>query len=116
AIRQKEDPEDVVQSALASFFLRQASRPFALLTEQHLWAVLTCITLRKCGHRVEHYLAKRRDVTREAGPPSSANDDSTPSSLALARDPSPSEAAVLSDTVRELLRGLDDREQTIVTM
>src|SRR5262249_59990485 len=70
AICQKEDPEDVVQSALASFFLRQASRPFALLTRQHLWAVLTCITLRKCGHRVEHYLAQRRDVSREAPPAS----------------------------------------------
>jgi RNA polymerase sigma-70 factor (ECF subfamily) len=115
-IRKKEDPEDVVQSALASFFLRQATRPFALLTEQHLWAVLTCITLRKCGHRVEHYLAQKRDVNLEVSPPVSSPDDSAASYLALARDPSPSEAAVLSDTVGELLRGLDEREQRIVRM
>src|SRR5437870_434016 len=54
-LRQKLDPEDVVQSVFRSFFSRQAGGQFDLDDWDGVWALLTLITLRKCGHRVEHF-------------------------------------------------------------
>src|SRR5438874_2331648 len=68
-LRQKVDPEDVVQSAFKSFFLRHAEAPFELADWGGLWALLVVLTLRKCGHRAEHFRAARRDVRREGTPP-----------------------------------------------
>src|SRR5437660_1853163 len=70
---QKEDPEDVVQSVFRSFFHRHAEGRLDLRNWDSLWALLTLITLRKCGHRVEYFLAECRDVHREVSfqPPSS---------------------------------------------
>src|SRR5207302_11053184 len=70
-IRSKVDPEDVVQSAFRSFFLRQANGRIDLDDWDGLWTMLTVITVRKCGHRLEQLQAARRDVRREvalAGP------------------------------------------------
>src|SRR5262249_15935377 len=111
---QKEDPEDVVQSALASFFRRQVSDPFQLTTWDSLCGLLATIPLRKCGHHVEYYLAKCRDFRREAAAPDTSPDDSTLPWQAIARDPTPSEAAVLRDTLAQLLEEMDQRERDVV--
>src|SRR5262245_20679886 len=113
-VLQKEGAEDVAQSALKSFFLRHAEGQFEIHSWESLWGLLARITLRKCGHRVEHYRAARRDVRREAGTPEAA--DPGDPWAALARDPSPAEAAVFADVLRQLLRDLDDREQRIVQL
>jgi RNA polymerase sigma-70 factor (ECF subfamily) len=74
------------------------------------------ITLRKCGNRIEYFHAARRDVQREADVPP----DEAWKALeeVAARDPTPSEAAVLAETVEELLRGLEafDREILILQL
>jgi RNA polymerase sigma-70 factor (ECF subfamily) len=114
-IQQREGPEDVVQSALASFFRRDAVKPFELSNWDNLWALLTVITLRKCGHKIEYYRAACRDVRRDT-PSAAGTDDSAESWLRIAREPSPSEVAALRDTMDELLRGLDEREQRIVSL
>jgi RNA polymerase sigma-70 factor (ECF subfamily) len=114
--RQKEGAEDIVQSALASFFLRHAARPFDLANWDNLWALLTVITLRKCYHHVEHYRAACRDVRRETMAQQGDTDDSTASFIAIAREPSPDEVAGLCDTLGELLRGLPERDRRIVTL
>ena len=108
---QKVDPEDVLQSALKSFFWRHADGQFDLAGWDSLWSLLTTITLRKCGHRVEHYHAACRDVRREAVPP---DEDAASSWQALAREPTPDEAALLADTVEQVLRGLDVDDRAIV--
>jgi RNA polymerase sigma-70 factor, ECF subfamily len=113
-IQQKEGAEDVVQSALASFFRRQAVKPFDLASWDSLWSLLTVITLRKCGHHIEYYRAACRDVRRETM--GQGQEDSTASWLALAREPSPDEVAALQDTLGELLRGLDERERRIAAL
>lgn len=113
-MRAKVDPESVVQSALGSFFRREADRPFELDGWDGLWGLLARITLRKCGRRVEYFRAARRDVRREIGPP--AADDSGPSWEALAREPTPPEAAVLAETVEGLLDGLEGRDREIVVL
>ena len=113
-LRRKVDPEDVLQSVFKSFFLRQARGEFDLGGWDGLWALLAVITLRKCGRQGDHFHACCRDVRREAIPP--ASEGSGSGSLALAREPTPAEAAMLAETVEQLLRGLKEREREIVSL
>ncbi len=108
---QKVDPEEVANSALKSFFRGYAGGRYDLQGWDSLWDVLLVITLRKCGRRFEYYRAQRRSVLREARP---ARPDE--SWEAIARDPTPEEAAVLNETIDQLLRGLHERERPILVL
>jgi RNA polymerase sigma-70 factor (ECF subfamily) len=114
-LRQKVDPEDVLQSVYKSFFLRHAEGQFELHNWDSLWALLTVITVRKCGQWIDHFHTGGRDVTREVTP-TPANDSSPPSWKAFAREPTPSEVAMLAETVEQLLRNLSEREREIVSL
>jgi RNA polymerase sigma-70 factor (ECF subfamily) len=105
-LRRKVDAEDVMQSALKSFFLRNADGQFDLEDWDGLWSLLTVITLRKCGRQIRRFLAEARDVRREVAPPDPEGSNS--GWEALGDDPTPSEAAVLAETVEHLMRGLPD--------
>src|SRR5262249_13290986 len=110
-LRTKMDPEDVMQSVLKSFFARHADRPFDLGGWDSLWSLLTAITLNKCGHKVEHFLAARRDVRRERAPP--ADEEEAASWEGLAREPTPEEAALLAETVEGLFAGLAPEDRRV---
>lgn len=110
-IRQKVDPEDVVQSVFRSFFTRQAEGQWDLQSWDHLWAILMVITLRKCGHRIEYFHAACRDVRREANPADSARQ-----LHALDRQPTGEEAAMLVEMVEVLLRGQTVRDRRILEL
>jgi RNA polymerase sigma-70 factor (ECF subfamily) len=97
ALRQKEDPEDVVQSVFKSFFRRHAAGQFDLDSRDSPWGLLTVIPLHKCGHRLDYFRAARRDVQREVALQPEAED--APAWEALARDPTPAAAALLAETV-----------------
>jgi RNA polymerase sigma-70 factor, ECF subfamily len=114
-MRQKVDPEDVMQSVLKSFFRREAAEPFELRDWDMLWSLLTVMTLRKCGFRTRHYLAQCRDVRREAVK-AAPSDESDSSFAAIAREPSPDEAAALNEVVADMLRPLDARDRSIVEL
>jgi RNA polymerase sigma-70 factor (ECF subfamily) len=114
-VRQKVDPEDVVQSVFRSFLTRQGDGAYQLEDWDSLWSLLARITLHKCGHRIEQYQAARRDVRREAavqGPPDRSSAVWEP----LGRDPTPSEAAVLVETVEALARELGTRDGKILAL
>jgi RNA polymerase sigma-70 factor (ECF subfamily) len=114
-LRRKVDPEDVVQSAYKSFFLRYVEGKLKVHDWGNLWGLLTVITLRKCLDRVEYHRAERRDVQREAAPqPGAAG--SEPWWEAVAREPTPEEAAVLAETVAQLLRDLGEAERPVLEM
>jgi RNA polymerase sigma-70 factor (ECF subfamily) len=114
AMRGKQDPEDAVQSAFKSFFLRYAAGQYELASWDDLWGLLTRITAHKCGHRLEHFHAARRDVHREVSAP--AADDSSQSWELLARDPTPFEALMLAEVLEELHRSLGVRDRAILTL
>ncbi len=114
-LRPKLDAEDIVQSVFKSFFPRLADQQFELESWDSLWSLLTLITLRKCGRRLEHFRAARRDVQREVAGGGAA-DDSAPAWEAVACEPTPSEAAVLAETVAQTLGALKDRERQIVEL
>ena len=110
----KVDPEDVVQSAYKSLFLRYGEGALAAEGWEGLWGLLTTITLRKCADRARFHRAERRDQAREAAPAKNTEDDTWRE--AAGREPTPDQAAVLAETVEGLLRRLDVDERTIIEM
>jgi RNA polymerase sigma-70 factor (ECF subfamily) len=98
------DPEDVVQSACRSFFIGARNGRYVLQRSGDLWRLLVAITLHKLQHQIERLSAGKRAVDRERHP------ESGPTGLAaqaVAREPTPAEAAALADTLELLLHGLD---------
>jgi RNA polymerase sigma-70 factor (ECF subfamily) len=115
-VRRKLDAEDVLQSVFRSFFARQAADQMDdLETWDNLWAMLVVITLRKCGRRVDHFHAACRDVQREVGlqPPA---DRSGAGWEVASGEPTPEEAALLTDTVESILCRLDGRHREIFSL
>lgn len=104
-LRPKLDAEDVVQSVFRTFFARVGAGQFALTSWDSLWGLLTGITLRKCAERAAFFHAQRRDLAREVA-------DVDPAT----REPTPEEAAMLSETVEQLLLGLEERDRQIVAL
>ena len=113
-IRGKLDPEDILQSVYRTFFRRHARDGFALGSWDSLWGMLTVITVRKCDYRRKFFRAARRDVGREVAPPDGAVPDGEASPLA--RDPTPSEAARLTETVELLMKELSGRERDMLAL
>jgi RNA polymerase sigma-70 factor (ECF subfamily) len=111
----KLDPEDVVQSVFKSFFARHAGGQFSLDNWDSLWTLLTVLTVRKCGHRVRHFRAARRDVRREVA--GTAGPD-RPESLCdpPAAEPTPAETVMLAETLADLLRDLDPSQRAVVQL
>jgi RNA polymerase sigma-70 factor (ECF subfamily) len=112
-LRHKIDPEDVVQSAYKSFFLRYGEGALAAEGWNGLWGLLTVITLRKCADRVRYFQTEARDLSREV---KSSNEGEEPWRNALGREPTPQEAVLLAETVESLLSGLNEDERPIVEL
>jgi RNA polymerase sigma-70 factor (ECF subfamily) len=114
-LRRKLDPEDVVQSVYRSFFTRYHAGQFDVANWDSLWSLLTRITVRKCLNRAEYYLARCRNAAAEVDAPW---DDGAASGLseAIDREPTPLEAAVLAETVEQMMRGLEADDRSIIEL
>lgn len=114
-LRRKLDPEDVVQSVYRSFFTRYNAGQFELANWDSLWSLLTVITVRKCLNRADYYLAGCRDIAGEvdATPGGRASDGL---SDAVDREPTPLEAAVLAETLDQMMRGLEPDDRSIIEL
>ncbi len=111
-VRSKVDPEDVLQSALRSFFVRQQAGEFAGVdTWESLWKVLVTLTLRKCGRRLGHFLTDRRNIRLEVSETPAADESQDHSWEALLAAPTEVEAIQLTETLEILLNrlGKEDR-------
>jgi RNA polymerase sigma-70 factor, ECF subfamily len=113
-LRHKVDPEDVVQSAYKSFFFRYGAGNLDLVNWNSLWGLLALITVRKCAERAAYHRAERRDAAREVSPRDDA--ESAPWLDPLGREPTPLEAAVLTETVEQLLAALDEEERPVLEL
>jgi RNA polymerase sigma-70 factor (ECF subfamily) len=113
-LRHKVDPEDVVQSAYKSFFVRYGAGKLDVVNWNSLWGLLTLITVRKCAERAAYHRAECRDAAREVSLPQG---NETAAWLGpLGREPTPLEAAVLNETVEQLLADLDEEERPILEL
>lgn len=113
-LRHKVDTEDVVQSAYKSFFFRYGTGNVDLVNWNSLWGLLTVITVRKCAERAAYHRAERRDAAREVSQP--RQDESAPWLEPYGREPTPPEAAVLTETVEQLLASLDVDERPVLEL
>jgi len=112
-LKQKVDPEDVVQSAFRSFFRAHGEKSFVLGDWNDLWSVLVTITLRKCRYQVRQFLTAKRDMRRESSPP---EEGSGVHWQAVASAPTPAEVAEFTDLLSRFLDGLDARARQIVEL
>jgi RNA polymerase sigma-70 factor (ECF subfamily) len=113
-LRHKVDPEDIVQSAYKSFFARYGTGNVDIVNWKSLWGLLALITVRKCAERAAYHRAARRDAGREMSPP--RQDEAAPWLEPFGREPTPLEAAVLSETVEQLFAGLDEAERPVLEL
>jgi RNA polymerase sigma-70 factor, ECF subfamily len=114
-IRQKVDPEDVLQSVFRSFFRRQAESEFELQGWDRLWLLLAAITINKCHRWNRHFRTKSRDVSHEVSM-NPQNDDAESGHEALADDPTPEEVVLLTELVEKLLNGLPEKSRPILAL
>lgn len=112
-LQHKIDPEDVVQSAYKSFFLRYGEGTLAAEGWDGLWGLLTVITLRKCADRVRYFKTEARDLSREA---KASGEENEPWRETIGREPTPEQATLLAETVESLLSGLNQDERPIVEL
>jgi RNA polymerase sigma-70 factor (ECF subfamily) len=115
AFRNRVDPEDVVQSAYKSFFRRFGEGKLEVGNWDSLWGLLSLITLRKCSERVAYHRAQCRDAAREVVVSTGAESGATWPE-APGREPTPLEAAMLSETLEQLFASLDEDEQPILDL
>ena len=114
-VKQKVDAEDLVQSVYRSFFNRFGQGQFDLENWESLWGLLNTITLRKCGRQVEYFHADKRDINREKRPELNSK-DSMRQWQAIAREPTPEEAMILTETMEQMLSAFDTRQREILSL
>jgi RNA polymerase sigma-70 factor (ECF subfamily) len=113
SLASKLDPEDVVQSVFRSFFVRCSMQQLDNIDGwESLWNLLALITVRKCHNKREHFFASRRDVRREVP----LDGEGSGSQSVRLDDPTPAQAAVLTDLLEQLMRCLTDRERLILSL
>jgi RNA polymerase sigma-70 factor (ECF subfamily) len=113
-LKHKVDPEDIVQSAYKSFFCRYGKGNLDVANWTSLWGLLTLITVRKCAERAAYHGAECRDAARER--PLARAEDTAARLQPFDRAPTPLEAAILTETVAQLLSDLDADERPILEL
>ncbi len=109
------DPEDIVQSAYRSFFVRAQAGQFTFAENEDLWRLLVAMTMNKLRGQVEHHTAGKRSMSAEqsmqvvAGAPPVELD-------VLAREPSPEDALELVERVEGVMTGLTDVQRQMFEM
>jgi RNA polymerase sigma-70 factor (ECF subfamily) len=109
-LRRLVDPEDVMQSVLKSFFLRQADKPFDLRNWDQLWSLLFVMTVRRCARKHARYYGPVHDLARDQAP---AADGSAAEWAIIGNDPTPEQAALLAELLDAVMRPLNGRQQDL---
>lgn len=107
------DPEDIVQSAFRSFFVRAQQGKFVFKDDDDIWKLLVQITIHKTLKQVAHHRRGKRDAGAEV-PAGSGERDQLVSYLS--REPTPEEAAIFVDELEFFLRQLRPDDRKIVEM
>lgn len=102
------DADDVVQSAYRSFFTLAAGGGIVLQESGDLWRLLVRITLRKVYRSARRHRAERRSVEREEAWPDEA--------ALCSREPTPAQAAALTDELRAVLAPLGPVQRRIIEL
>ena len=101
------DSEDIVMSAWRSFFAAAGRDQIAVPDDDNLWPLLVTMTLRKLARQAERHTASKRTVDAEVAA------ESWPE--VVSRDPTPDEAAMVTDEVESLMAALSQTDQDILS-
>ncbi|MFT5324261.1 MAG: RNA polymerase sigma factor (sigma-70 family) [Planctomycetaceae bacterium] len=104
------DAQDVVLSAWRSFFVATDRNQVNVPDDDNLWPLLVTMTLRKLARQAARHSAERRSIHAEENRP---NDLDWPA--VVARDPTPVEAAMVTDEIESLMSGLSLADREILT-
>jgi RNA polymerase sigma factor (sigma-70 family) len=108
-LQRKVDPDDVVQSAFRSFFVRAQKGDCTVTKPGDLWGLLVAFTYNKIRKQVQHYAAQRRDYRREHG----LSDEG----VAILRSaPSAQAAAILIEELRRFLAAVKPEHRRILEL
>ncbi len=117
-LRQKVDCADVVQSVYRTVYRRLAAGQFQFDSWDSLLGMLIVLTARRCCRWFAHYQTQARDLGREVT--LQAGEQQTgPAPLPAEpadRQPTPEEAAMLEETIRQTLGSLDAQERQAVLL
>lgn len=114
-LTQRFDPEDVVQSAYRSFFVRAREGGFAVHPGGDLWRLLVGIMLHKLQHQIRRNSAAKRAVKKEQTFGSEDSLQGLQDYLAKV-EPSPAETAGLVDEMERFMSQLDPTHRQIVEL
>lgn len=110
-VRQRIDPEDVVQSVFKSFFHRYQQGEFELESWNSLWGLLALMAIRKCKTRIRALLAECRDIRREVSP-----GDSHAQPLLQRNEPTTEEVVLYQDLIDWILREAQPEHKLIIRL
>lgn len=103
------DAEDVVLSAWRSFFVATGCDQVNVPDDDNLWPLLVTMTLRKLSRQAAKHSAERRSIHAES---EFSGEVDWPS--IAARDPTPDEAAAVTDEVEQLMSDLSAIDRDIL--
>lgn len=104
------DAEDVVLSAWRSFFAATGRDHVDVPGDDNLWPLLVTMTLRKLSRQAARHTAERRSIDAEVQPRDEINWP-----VIVSRDPTPAEAAMVTDEIENLMSGLAPIDREILT-
>jgi eukaryotic-like serine/threonine-protein kinase len=105
------DAEDVVLSAWRIFFVATGRDQVAVPDDDNLWPLLVTMTLRKLSRQAARHTAERRSIHAEVPPREELNWP-----VIVSEDPTPVEAAMVTDEIENLMSGLVPVDREILTM
>ena len=108
-IRHLVEPEDVVQSALGTFFKHLDDGTLDVEVEQIL-NFLKMVVRRRCVRNVRKQLSDKRDVRRTFSP---SEDEPRLDAFAASPEPAPDEIAAAKSVAERLLRELSEKEMSL---
>lgn len=111
-LRQRLDPEDIVQSVYRTFFRRLNEGEFSFEDSHDVWRLLAAMTYNKVYNVVKFHGRQRRDVNRESNTVGSDVADEQRGDSQVG----PEDLAVLVECLEALMANLPDDYRPIVVM
>lgn len=104
------DSEDIVLSAWRSFFTAAGRSQVSVPDDDDLWPLLVTMTLRKLNRQAARHSAARRSIEAEHDISANAEWQDI-----VASDPTPDEAALVTDQIEQLMSRLSPADREILS-
>lgn len=114
-LARKLDPEDVVQSAYRSFFVRARAGQYELKEGGDMWRLLAAITINKLLKKVEYYQAVKRDIDLEHSVAPESQVSPIPVEE-ISREPNQDEVAGIIEEIGFVMRELIPSHREILAL